>query len=80
MARIKYTLEFERIAVLQVEGKPYKAGEVTSFKQNEDGTLEIEVFLEPMMDEKMRKDIEKAPHILGIQSRPKLVTNQIILP
>ena len=80
MARIKYTLEFERIAVLQVEGKAFKAGDVTSFVQNPDGSLEIEVFLDPMIDERLRKDIEKAPHILGIQSRSKIVTNQVLLP
>lgn len=80
MARIKYTLEFDRIAVLQVQGKPYKAGDVTFFNQKSDGTLELEILLEPGMDEKIRKDIEKAPHILGIQSKPKYVTNQVLLP
>ena len=80
MAKIKYTLEFERQAVLQVKDKVYRVGKVTHFLQKEDGSLELEVEFEPGIEERMRKDIESTPHILGIQSKPKVVTNQILLP
>jgi len=80
MARVKYTLEFERVAVVQEGNKIYKAGDITFFEQKSDGSMEIEVLFDPMIKDEARKNLEKNPHIMGIQSRPKLVTNQLILP
>ena len=80
MARIKYTLDFERVAVVQSGGKFYKVGDVIYFSQKSDGSLDIEIFLDPMIDKKLKEEIENAPHLLGIQSKAKIATNLILLP
>lgn len=79
MSKIKYTLDFQRLATINTKNGPSPVGLVEEFNQNSDGTINIVVNLDPAIPHQLRDAIEKNPQILGITAVPK-VRNVLIIP
>ena len=78
--KLKYTLDFDRIAVVKVGNQIHKVGDITDFYQHTDGLIKVTLEFDPLLNKQMREDIEKAPHMVGIQSSPKPCVGQVVLP
>lgn len=84
MSIIKYTVKFKRILTANVRenGKvvSLRIGEVTSFKQNIDGTLDIVAKIWPQTSPSLKKEIEKNPGIMGMMAEPLPVSDHLVFP
>lgn len=78
--KLKYTLEFTRIAVVQAPKGLVKVGDITFFETKPNGDLSLEVVLSPNIPKEIFEAINKNPELLGIQSIPKPVTDLLEIP
>ena len=82
MSIIKYKATFKRILTVMVKDgagvKPMRVGEVTKFKQNEDGSLDLVVWIWPQTPQGLREKIEKNPQILGMTGEAQPVFDHLI--
>ncbi len=72
MSKIKYTLDFQRLATINTKKGPSPVGLVEEFQQNLDGTINLVVNLDPAIPDQIREAIEKNPQMLGITAVPKV--------
>lgn len=78
-ARLKYSMDFQRIATIKTLKGDVKVGDIIEYNQNPDGTLDVVLEFDPLLPHKIREEIERNPACLGIQSKVKSATKSIIL-
>lgn len=77
--KLKYTLEFNRIAVLQTPKGLSKIGDITFFEQQKNGDIALEVEVDPKIPKEIHDAIIANPAMIGIQSVPKMGINALVL-
>jgi hypothetical protein len=84
MSVIKYTAKFKRILTITgtENGRQVtiRVGEVTSFQQNTDGTIDLVAWIWPQTSQRIREQIEKNPGIMGMTAETIPVTDHVLLP
>lgn len=79
MSKIKFTMQFDRIATIRTTKGHTPVGKVEEFKQNPHGSIDLVIALDVSIHPDIRKAIEKNPGQIGIMSTAKPVDDAIIL-
>jgi hypothetical protein len=79
MSGIKYTLDFDRIAVIPTPKGKMNVGRVKSFEQRPDGTIDVEIEFNPLVPKRIVQALQKNPDEMGIEIKGKIAKNIILV-
>ena len=82
MSIIKYSVKFKRTLLININDKgkmgQVRVGEVTHFQQCPDGSLDIVAQIWPQTPDRIKKEIEKNPGMLGMRADAQPVNGALI--